>query len=137
MMTYTIFLGIKCVNKCVNNCLIICSQNKSFCYNYFRACPECRITSDFVCPSAYWVETKEEKDKVIENYKTVLSKKDCKYFKQGRGTCPFGNKCFYMHALTDGTKVDVGPPPSLRTTILEVPQDVEILQVSNFYCNFF
>nr|CAD7394931.1 unnamed protein product [Timema cristinae] len=36
--------------------------------------------------------------------------KECKYFKSGKGTCPFGNKCFYRHAYPDGTTVDVGPP---------------------------
>lgn len=104
-------------------------QAKQFENKIIRACPECRVTSDFVCPSAYWVDTKEEKDKVIDNYKSVLSKKDCKYFKQGRGSCPFGNKCFYMHALNDGTKVDVGPPPSLRSSLCyEMPSEVEIIQ---------
>lgn len=89
-------------------------QAKQFENKIIRACPECRVTSDFVCPSAFWVDTKEEKEKVIENYKLVLSKKDCKYFKQGHGKCPFGNKCFYLHALTDGKKINVGPPPSFR-----------------------
>jgi len=76
-----------------------------------RACPECRVTSDFVCPSAYWVDTKEEKDKLINDYKHAMTAKDCKYYNKGRGKCPFGNKCFYRHALPDGTLVDVGFPP--------------------------
>lgn len=59
----------------------------------------------------YWVETAEEKNKLITDYKGALSRKDCKYFKRGQGKCPFGNKCFYLHALPDGTKRDVGPPP--------------------------
>ncbi|XP_043279505.1 probable E3 ubiquitin-protein ligase makorin-1 isoform X2 [Venturia canescens] len=75
-----------------------------------RSCPECRVPSDFVCPSTYWVDTKEEKEKLIVEYKEALSLKDCKYFNKGRGKCPFGNKCFYLHALPDGTKTDVGPP---------------------------
>jgi E3 ubiquitin-protein ligase makorin len=37
-----------------------------------RACPECRVTSDFVCPSMYWVDTKEEKEKLIKDYKSAL-----------------------------------------------------------------
>lgn len=95
------------------------------------------MTSDFVCPSAYWVDTKEEKEKVIKTYKENLARKDCKYFKQGRGTCPFGNKCFYNHALPDGQKIDVGPPPSLRTTLIEIPHDVELVQVirMNYLCD--
>lgn len=38
----------------------------------YRGCPECRIASDFVCPSMFWVETKEEKDKLITDYKLAL-----------------------------------------------------------------
>lgn len=95
----------------------------------YRACPECRVTSDFVCPSMYWVDTKEEKEKLIDNYKEALSKKDCKYFKQGRGKCPFGNKCFYLHALPDGTKTDVGPPPRQRRNFCN-NGDIEMLEVS-------
>ncbi|XP_033218795.1 probable E3 ubiquitin-protein ligase makorin-1 [Belonocnema kinseyi] len=89
-------------------------QAKQFENKIIRACPECRIPSDFVCPSMYWVDTKEEKDKLITDYKGALSTKDCKYFKKGRGKCPFGNKCFYLHALPDGTKTDVGPPVRQR-----------------------
>ncbi|XP_032663886.1 probable E3 ubiquitin-protein ligase makorin-1 isoform X1 [Odontomachus brunneus] len=85
-------------------------QAKQFDNKIIRACPECRVPSDFVCPSMYWVDTKEEKEKLIKDYKGALSTKDCKYFNKGRGKCPFGNKCFYLHALPDGTKKDVGPP---------------------------
>lgn len=59
----------------------------------------------------YWVESPEDKEKLITDYKGALSHKHCKYFKMGQGKCPFGNKCFYKHALPDGTKRDVGPPP--------------------------
>lgn len=34
-----------------------------------RSCPECRITSNFVIPSEYWVEDKEDKQKLIQKYK--------------------------------------------------------------------
>lgn len=95
----------------------------------FRACPECRITSDFVCPSMYWVDTKEDKDKLIDDYKKALAKKDCKYFKKGGGKCPFGNKCFYLHAFPDGTKCDVGPPPRQRRRRLYDHSDIDVLQV--------
>lgn len=49
-----------------------------------RACPECRITSDFVCPSTFWVDTKDEKEKLINDYKDALQNKDCKYFNKVR-----------------------------------------------------
>ncbi|KAK3917506.1 putative E3 ubiquitin-protein ligase makorin-1 [Frankliniella fusca] len=102
-------------------------QAKQFENKIIRACPECRVTSDFVCPSMYWVDTKEEKDKLIMAYKDALSNKQCKYFKQGRGKCPFGNKCFYLHALTDGTKVDTGPP--IRRQRQNADGETDVLQM--------
>jgi len=65
--------------------------------NVKRGCPECRVFSEFVCPSAYWVDTKEEKDKLLSEYRAAMGAKDCKYFNGGLGKCPFGNKCFYRH----------------------------------------
>lgn len=55
------------------------------------------------------------------------STKDCKYFKKGRGKCPFGNKCFYLHALPDGTKTDVGPPVRQRRN---ADSDIDLFHVS-------
>ncbi|CAL7937195.1 unnamed protein product [Xylocopa violacea] len=107
------------------SCIRKWRQAKQFDNKIIRACPECRIASDFVCPSMYWVDTKEEKEKLILDYKCALSTKDCKYFNKGRGKCPFGNKCFYLHALPDGTKTDVGPPVRQRRN---ADADVDILR---------
>lgn len=97
-----------------------------------RACPECRVTSDFVCPSMYWVDTKEDKEKLIVEYKNALSRKDCKYFKKGQGKCPFGNKCFYLHAFPDGSICDVGPPPrSRRRNGRNGRNNISVLQVNS------
>ncbi|CAL8117437.1 unnamed protein product [Orchesella dallaii] len=92
------------------SCIRRWRQARQFDNKIIRACPECRVTSDFVCPSRYWVDSKEEKEKLIESYKVALSKKPCRYYRNGEGQCPFGNKCFYLHALPNGTVVDVGPP---------------------------
>ncbi|KZC11708.1 E3 ubiquitin-protein ligase makorin-1, partial [Dufourea novaeangliae] len=107
------------------SCIKKWRQAKQFDNKIIRACPECRVTSDFVCPSMYWVDTKEEKEKLIMDYKSALSTKDCKYFNKGRGKCPFGNKCFYLHALPDGTKTDVGPPVRQRRN---ADADIDILR---------
>lgn len=106
-------------------------QAKQFDNKIIRACPECRIPSDYVCPSAFWVETKEEKDKLLTDYKNALGEKDCKYFKKGEGKCPFGNKCFYKHALPNGRRVDVGIPR--RTTRKLQRAEDEILDLFDVY----
>ncbi|KAJ8681836.1 hypothetical protein QAD02_017628 [Eretmocerus hayati] len=107
------------------SCIRKWRKAKQFDNKIIRACPECRVPSDFVCPSMFWVDTKEEKDKLITDYKDALSTKDCKYFNKGRGKCPFGNKCFYLHALPDGTKTDVGPPVRQRRN---VDNDIDIFR---------
>lgn len=104
-------------------------QARQFENKIIRACPECRLTSDFVCPSVYWVDTKEDKTKLIDDYKKALAKKDCKYFKKGTGKCPFGNKCFYLHQTPDGRKLDVGPPPRQRRRRNLDNHDFDVLQV--------
>uniref|UniRef100_A0AAY4DJP8 E3 ubiquitin-protein ligase makorin-2 n=2 Tax=Denticeps clupeoides TaxID=299321 RepID=A0AAY4DJP8_9TELE len=83
---------------------------KQFENKIIKSCPECRVVSEFVIPSMYWVEDQEEKNRLIEEFKSGVSKKPCKYFDQGRGTCPFGAKCFYMHAYPDGTRAEPDKP---------------------------
>lgn len=122
----------------------------------YSACPECRIPSDYVCPSAFWVETKDEKEKLITDYKKALGEKDCKYFKkvgamaesacilallllglfcfffQGEGKCPFGNKCFYKHALPGGERVDVGVPKRNKRKIQRADDEIlDLFDVSH------
>ncbi|KAM3833462.1 E3 ubiquitin-protein ligase makorin-1 isoform 1-T1 [Vipera latastei] len=77
---------------------------KQFESKIIKSCPECRITSNFVIPSEYWVEEKEEKQKLIQKYKEAMSNKPCRYFDEGRGSCPFGGNCFYKHAYPDGRR---------------------------------
>lgn len=35
-----------------------------------RSCPECRVVSEFVIPSIYWVEDQDEKNRLIEEFKS-------------------------------------------------------------------
>ncbi|KAJ8411375.1 hypothetical protein AAFF_G00173810 [Aldrovandia affinis] len=85
---------------------------KQFESKIIKSCPECRITSNFVIPSEYWVEDKEEKQKLIQKYKDGMGTKSCRYFDEGRGTCPFGANCFYKHAYPDGRLEE--PQPQRR-----------------------
>ncbi|XP_047944961.1 putative RING-type E3 ubiquitin transferase C3H69 isoform X2 [Salvia hispanica] len=67
-----------------------------------RACPICRRLSYFVIPSVVWYSSSEEKQEIVQSYKTKLRFIDCKHFDFGNGTCPFGTSCFYRHAFHDG-----------------------------------
>ncbi|XP_028306767.1 putative E3 ubiquitin-protein ligase makorin-1 [Gouania willdenowi] len=82
---------------------------KQFESKIIKSCPECRITSNFVIPSEYWVEEKDDKQKLIQKYKDGMGNKACRYFDEGRGSCPFGSNCFYKHAFPDGRLEEVQP----------------------------
>lgn len=80
-----------------------------------RACPECRVKSDYVIPSSIWYEDTCEKDKLVDLYKQNVKKIQCKYIKSDNvDECPFGNKCFYKHQLPDGKIVAGQSPKELR-----------------------
>ena len=79
-----------------------------------KACPECRVKSDFVTPSRVWFEDAANKERIIDAYKRSLNATPCRYFREGDGRCPFGNKCFYMHRAKDGTLVHLAEPQAGR-----------------------
>uniref|UniRef100_A0A914NLQ1 RING-type E3 ubiquitin transferase n=1 Tax=Meloidogyne incognita TaxID=6306 RepID=A0A914NLQ1_MELIC len=80
-----------------------------------RACPECRVHSDYVIPSKTWIEDKDEKEKLIKIFHDNTKKIKCKYIKGSDvDSCPFGNKCFYKHQMPDGTIVEGKSPRTLR-----------------------
>ncbi|XP_068163665.1 probable E3 ubiquitin-protein ligase makorin-1 [Antennarius striatus] len=83
-----------------------------------KSCPECRIISNFVIPSEFWVEDKDDKLKLIQKYKDGMRNKPCRYFDEGRGTCPFGAICFYKHAFPGGRLEEAQPPRQQRRTPL-------------------
>lgn len=92
---------LKCIRKW--------RRAKQFESKIIKSCPECRITSNFVIPSEYWVEDKDDKQKLIQKYKDGMGSKACRYFDEGRGTCPFGSNCFYKHAFPDGRLEETQP----------------------------
>ncbi|XP_071690046.1 putative RING-type E3 ubiquitin transferase C3H69 isoform X2 [Rutidosis leptorrhynchoides] len=72
-----------------------------------RSCPICRKLSYFVVPSVIWYASKEEKQEIVDSYKSRLRSIDCRHFDFGNGVCPFGTSCFYKHAYRDGRLEEV------------------------------
>lgn len=72
-----------------------------------RSCPICRKLSYFVVPSVIWYATKDEKQEIVDSYKSRLRSIDCRHFDFGNGACPFGTSCFYKHAYRDGRLEEV------------------------------
>nr|DBA30430.1 TPA: hypothetical protein GDO54_006407 [Pyxicephalus adspersus] len=94
------------LSNCKHSYCLTCIRRwrgaKQFESKIIKSCPECRITSNFVIPSEYWVVEKDDKKKLIRKYKEAMRNKSCQYFDEGRGNCPFGGNCFYKHAYPDG-----------------------------------
>ena len=53
-------------------CIMKWRTSKSYENKIVKACPECRVKSDFVTPSRIWFEDEEKKKKIIDEYKTKL-----------------------------------------------------------------
>lgn len=77
-------------------------------------CNEISYFPDYVYPIRYWIENIEEKDNYITWQKQKMKQIDCRYFRKGKGKCPFGNTCMFLHALPNGQIFDVGPPKPRR-----------------------
>uniref|UniRef100_A0A2I2Z0P7 RING-type E3 ubiquitin transferase n=1 Tax=Gorilla gorilla gorilla TaxID=9595 RepID=A0A2I2Z0P7_GORGO len=71
-------------------CICKWRSAKQFESKIIKSCPECHITSNFVIPSEFWEEEKEEKQKLIQKYKEAMRNKACRYFDKEHGSCPFG-----------------------------------------------
>lgn len=87
--------------------LIICI------YFIFRACPECRVKSDFVTPSQFWVDSKEEKQKLIEGYKDALryeNKKRIVYYLQVKKNCLLHQNPYYLSFFVRSSRFITKPP---------------------------
>ncbi|EGZ26334.1 hypothetical protein PHYSODRAFT_555909 [Phytophthora sojae] len=86
------------------DCLREWRQSKDMELEVIRACPACRVPSDFIVPSLIFCKG-EEKRKVVEAYKSHLALRECKYFNGLFGSCPFGPRCFYAHRDAEGRDV--------------------------------
>ncbi|NXQ11626.1 MKRN1 ligase, partial [Peucedramus taeniatus] len=75
-------------------------RSRAFQSTVIKACPECRITSNYYIPHKYWISDVGEKEKLIRTFKARTGKIRCKFFL--RGHCPFRSECIYLHELPAG-----------------------------------
>lgn len=62
-----------------------------------RQCPICKCESLLIIPSDAFISEKEKKMKIAQENKKKMSNTLCKYIKKGKGECPYGSSCFYLH----------------------------------------
>ncbi|KAL9424397.1 hypothetical protein AB3S75_036308 [Citrus x aurantiifolia] len=99
-----------------------------------RACPICRKLSYFVIPSVIWYYTPEEKQEIIDSYKSKLKSIDCKHFNFGNGNCPFGTSCFYKHMVKPGSYMWKyhRPPPRRPPPFRPPPSRSNVVDMDSF-----
>ncbi|XP_006025289.1 probable E3 ubiquitin-protein ligase makorin-2 isoform X1 [Alligator sinensis] len=91
-------------------CISKWRKSRDFQNAVIKACPECRVMSSYFIPHKYWVSDTNEKEKLIETFKTRTGKIRCKFFVRGRGHCPFKSECIYLHELPRGQCPATRPP---------------------------
>ncbi|KAB7507008.1 E3 ubiquitin-protein ligase makorin-1, partial [Armadillidium nasatum] len=96
------------------DCLRKWRKSKQFENKIIRACPECRVQSDYVIPSRYWVDDKdkEEKEKLVESYKDALSLVSTS--NKGKVSVLLETNASTFTLYLMGTRKDVGPPKRKR-----------------------
>ncbi|NXP42235.1 MKRN1 ligase, partial [Leiothrix lutea] len=72
-------------------------RSRNFQSAVVKACPECRIPSNYYIPHKYWISDVGEKEKLISTFKARTGKIRCKFFTHGH--CPFRSECIYLHEL--------------------------------------
>ncbi|KAK7921797.1 hypothetical protein WMY93_008699 [Mugilogobius chulae] len=96
-------------------------RHAPFSNDVIKACPACRVPSELVIPSVHWIQEPEQKDQLVALFKNAVGKKPCKFFLEGRGSCPFGDRCLYLHLDPFGRKPEpervrkqLGPEGNIR-----------------------
>lgn len=91
-----------CQHSFCFSCIKEWRQKMEFAYEVRKGCPECRIISHFVYQSKCFLEVESEKEKYITEENRKMKRRHCKYFRRGRGICPFGETCVFKHSKASG-----------------------------------
>jgi hypothetical protein len=89
-----------------------------------RSCPLCRVVTYFIVPSSQFIRDGEEKARQIDAYKRKVQTIPCRHWDFGRGRCPFGNSCFYNHALPDGSTA----LPDLPRSYVDANDQIKVIR---------
>uniref|UniRef100_A0A4W3JU23 RING-type E3 ubiquitin transferase n=1 Tax=Callorhinchus milii TaxID=7868 RepID=A0A4W3JU23_CALMI len=76
-------------------------NSRGFTNKIIKACPECRVVSNYYIPHKFWV-LDEQKQQLIDKFKAEKRKIRCKFFIQSNGRCPFKSECIYLHEFPEG-----------------------------------
>lgn len=68
-----------------------------------RACPLCRTVSYYVIPSDRFVADDGRKARLSDEYTAAAARVPCRLWDLGRGHCPFGSSCHFVHLMPDGS----------------------------------
>ncbi|KAL7668770.1 hypothetical protein ACOME3_009460 [Neoechinorhynchus agilis] len=74
-----------------------------------RQCPCCRKRCDLVIPTKVWYKTKEEREKMINDYRARAVRRYCKYY-LNQQNCPFDKMCPFSHKEIE-TSIDEPDDP--------------------------
>ena len=83
------------------SCLREWRYSKSNASDATKQCPVCRVAINYVVPCTSFL-TGDEKEQFIKSHFEKMSQKPCKHFKAERGTCPFGQECYFAHLGQNG-----------------------------------
>jgi hypothetical protein len=68
-----------------------------------RACPLCRTVSYYVIPSDRFVADDGRKARLSDEYTAAAARVPCRLWDLGRGHCPFGSSCHFVHLMPNGS----------------------------------
>jgi len=101
-----------------------------------KACPVCRVQSNFIIPSATFVTGLAEKRELLKQYLESTSRIKCRYF-DGLDTnsCPFKTSCHYLHVdKRTGKKIERGEGMQARFILNEGGEATGV--IAPLLCNF-
>lgn len=103
-----------CMHCFCFSCIMEWRKNIRVAIDASQSCPECRTMSNYIYASQDWFYDKDEKKSFIDKENDRMKNTDCRTFKNGRGRCRYQSSCAYRHIVSDGVRVNLSLPNSVR-----------------------